>query len=363
MRRAPAAAALLIAALLPVAASALAGGDGPPRFVAGADVSSLPKVRAGGGVFHVVADTVDPLVALREAGVDAVRLRVWHSPADGACGPAATVAMARRARELGLRVMLDLHYSDTWADPAHQTPPAAWQGLALPALADSVRAWTRDVVGACAAAGAAPDWVQLGNEVGGGLLWETGRLGSRGEGWDAVAALLTAAAEGARAGAPDALRVVHVADGHRLASLVWFFAGLERRGVPYEIAAVSYYPWWHGSIEALRSNLATLAAQTGRGVMVAETAYPWTLRWFDGTHNVVGEERQLAQWPATPEGQAAFARAVRAAVKSVPEGRGRGVWWWEPAWIPAPGHGSPWENCALFDSAGVELPALRAFAR
>ena len=126
MRRAPAAAAL---ALLLLAAAGAAGGAAPPRFVAGADVSSLRKVRAGGGVFHVVADTVDPLVALREAGVDAVRLRVWHSPPDGECGPAATVATARRARELGLRVMLALH----WGAPGWHRSHPTWGQIGLTA--------------------------------------------------------------------------------------------------------------------------------------------------------------------------------------------------------------------------------------
>lgn len=333
------------------------------RPVSGADVSSLPQVEAGGGAFHDDGAPVDALAALRRAGFGAVRLRVWHSPAEGACGPAATVALAKRARALGLRVMLDLHYSDTWADPAHQSPPLAWRGLAPAVLADSVRAWTRDVVGACAAAGAAPDWVQLGNEVDGGLLWPAGRLGADDAGADAFAALLRAAAEGVRAGAPAARRVVHFSRGGDAAATAAFFDRIVRRGVPFEVVAVSYYPWWHGPLPRLADNLAALARRFGRDVMVVETAYPWTLRAFDTTHNVVGEPRQVSAWAATPAGQAAFARAVRSAVARVPDGRGAGVFWWEPAWIAAPGRGSPWENCALFDSAGVALPALRAFAR
>lgn len=346
----------LLAGVLALA-PALAGAQA--RFATGADVSSLPQVEAGGGSFA----GGDALAMLKAAGFDAVRLRVWHSPPDGACGPAATLAMARRARALGLRVLLDLHYSDTWADPAHQSPPAAWRGLAAPVLADSVRAWTRDLLAACTAAGAAPEWVQLGNEIDAGLLWDAGRLRGDDAARDALAALLRAAALGAREGAPGVKRIVHFSRGGDPAACRAFFGALVSRKVPFEVAGLSYYPWWHGSPERLRDALDATAARTGREVMLVETAYPWTLRWFDATPNIVGEPSQASAGPATPAGQAAFARAVRAAVRGVPNGRGTGVWWWEPAWIAAPRAGSPWENCALFDSAGAPLPALRAFAR
>lgn len=357
MRRAAVAGAL--AALL-----AAAGADAAPRaFVVGADLSSLPQVEAGGGTFRAGGDSADVLVLLRDAGVTAVRLRVWHTPPDGACDVAATVAMARRARALGLAVMLDPHYADTWADPGKQPCPAAWRGLPLPVLADSVRAWTRDLVAACVAAGAAPEWIQLGNEVDRGLLWDAGRLGAGDAGWDAFATLLRAAGDGARAAAPQVRRVVHFSAGADAGRNGWFFGRLVAHGVPFEVAGVSYYPWWHGSIEGLARSLDALATRLGRDVMVVETAYPWTLRAFDATHNVVGEPRHVSKWPATPRGQRDFARAVRGAVRGVPGGRGAGVWWWEPAWIAAPRAGSPWENCALFDSTGAALPALRAFAR
>lgn len=333
------------------------------RPIVGADVSSLPRVEAGGGVFRAADTTADALALLRAAGVDAVRLRVWHSPADGACGVAEAVALARRAHARGMRVLLDPHFSDTWADPGHQSPPAAWRGLPLPVLADSVRAWTRDLVADCVAAGATPEWIQLGNEVDGGLLWDTGRLGRGDDGWEAFATLLRAAADGAREGAPRVRRVLHVSAGGDADRCAWFYAQAIRHRVPFEVIGVSYYPWWHGSVADLAKNIAALATRFGRDVMVVETAYPWTLRAMDDTHNPVGEPAQLRGWPATPQGQAAFARAVRRAVARVPGGRGAGTWWWEPAWIAAPRNGSPWENCALFDSTGRALPALRAFGR
>ena len=347
------------AALVPCLAAARPAS----RVVVGADVSSLPRVEAEGGAFRPGGAKTGALEALRAAGFTAVRLRVWHTPPDGDCDLAATVAMARRARDLGLRVMLVPHYADSWADPGKQPCPAAWRGRPLATLADSVRTWTRGLVAACAADGAAPDWIQLGNEVDGGMLWDAGRLGAGDAGWDAFATLLRAAAEGSREGAPGVRRVVHFSQGGDAGRCAWFFAKLAERGIPFEVAGVSYYPWWHGPLSGLGANLDSLARRLGRDVMVLETAYPWTLRSFDARHNVVGEPRQVSAWPATPHGQAAFARALRAAVARVPGGRGAGVWWWEPAWIATRGEGSPWENCALFDSAGAALPALRAFGR
>lgn len=362
------AAATMLALLLGAAPAACAAR--PARaaaFVVGADVSSLPRSEAGGAAFRDGEGAGDALAILKRAGFTAVRLRLWHTPADGACDLAATSALAGRAHALGMDVMLDLHFADTWADPGHQPTPAAWRGLAFDALTDSVHAYARDAVAAVSAAAGAPFAVQVGNEIDAGLLWDAGRVGGAfdtPEQWRRLTTLLAAAASGVRESAPSARVVVHLARGGDAAACARFVDHLARARVDYDVIAVSYYPWWHGSLAALRANLAALAARTGKDVMVAETAYPWTLAWFDAEHNLVGAPSQtLPAYPPTPEGQAAFARAVHAAVAQVPHGRGAGVWWWEPAWIAGPRAGSPWENCALFDSTGALLPAARAFAR
>jgi arabinogalactan endo-1,4-beta-galactosidase len=182
--------------------------------------------------------------------------------------------------------------------------------------------------------------------------------------WAALTAVLRAAAAGVHAACPAARVVVHLAAGGDRAACVRTLDRLVAAHVPFDVIGLSYYPWWHGSLEALRANMTALAGRYQRDVMVVETAYPWTLGWFDSERNLVGSPGQLLPgFPATPAGQAAFARALRRVVEDVPEGRGAGVWWWEPAWIAAPRGGSPWENCALFDSSGAALPALRAFAR
>lgn len=361
--------ALAAAVLLLLAGGRAAGADAA-GFVLGADLSSLPRVEAAGGVLRSADGApADAVALLRAAGFRAVRLRLWHAPADGACGLAETLAMALRARAAGCDILLDIHYSDTWADPGRQSPPAAWAGLGLAALADSVRAYTRDVVATFVARGVAPRWVQVGNEVTGGMLWEAGRLagGDRGGGWDRLALLLQAGADGVREGAAAASAapqvVLHLDRGcDNAGSRRWLDQAIARE-VRFDAIGLSYYPWWHGSTAALAANLGDLAARYGKPLLVVETAYPWTTAWFDDTHNPVGAGAALVpELPASPAGQGDFLARVMAIVAGVPGGLGAGLFWWEPAWIAAPGHGSPWENCALFDDRGRALPALAGAA-
>ena len=363
MRHAPAIAALLLA-LWP-AADARAG-----ACLRGVDVSFLPRVEAGGGVFRDGPDSTgeasaNALAILHDHGIDLARLRLWHQPAGGECGLPQALDLAERAKAGGLDILLDLHYSDTWADPGHQAPPAAWSGLALPALADSVRMYTRDMLRAFAARDATPRIVQLGNEITGGMLWDTGRVtGALDDDahWDALATLLAAAAAGVDEALPAARRprvMLHLDRGGDNADARRWLDRITARGVPFDMIGLSYYPWWHGTTGALATNLVDLAARYDRDVMVVETAYPWTLGWQDDMHNLVGLPSQLLpEYPATPAGQAAFAARLLEVVRAVPDGRGAGVVWWAGDWITAPRAGSAWENLALFDGKGRALPAL-----
>jgi arabinogalactan endo-1,4-beta-galactosidase len=365
-------AARALAALLCVIAAAA-----PPRaaaavFLAGADLSYQPTLRAAGASYRD-GQAPRPLPELlRDHGVNLARLRLWHRPAGAEGSLAATLALARECQAAGLRVMLDLHYSDTWADPAHQAPPAAWRDLPAAALADSVRAWTAAALGVFRDAGVPLTLVQLGNEIDAGLLWETGRLPAVGDAADtprqreAFTTLLRAASEGARAALPPRCGtqlVVHLARGGDIAACRRVLDLLRQGGVDFDVIAVSYYPWWHGDLAALAANLRALHERYGAPVLVAETAYPWTLAWADATHNLVGTSAQLlAGYPATPAGQAAFAARLRALVTETPGGLG--MVWWAPDAIPAPGGpGSPVENLALFDFTGAALPALDALGR
>jgi len=335
----------------------------------GADVSFLPQVEAGGGVFQQDDVPTDLFTILKAHGIDTIRLRLWHSPDDGHSGLAETVALAERAVAAGFDLLLDFHYSDTWADPGHQSKPAAWAGLPFSVLADSVRAYTRDVLAIFATHDATPTLVQLGNEITPGLLWDDGRVDGAFDipaQWAQLADLLQAAVAGVDDALPGGQRpeiMIHIDRGGNNAGARWFLDSLLAQSVEFDLIGLSYYPWWHGTLTDLEINLDDLATRYGKDLMVVETAYPWTLEWFDDTHNPVGlPEHLLPGYPATPAGQAAFLTAVLEIVNEVPESRGRGVFWWAPEWITSPGFGSSWENVALFDNTGEVLPALQVFA-
>lgn len=364
----PALVAATVAATLAVAVcfalpTSVPGASRP--FVHGADVSFASEVENGGGAYRIAGDAGDLFALLADHGVDTVRLRVWHSPAPGAGHRDDVLRLARRAVDAGSAVFLDLHYSDTWADPGQQTKPAAWANLPVSILADSVRAYTRATLECFAAQGTPPVLVQLGNEITPGVLWDEGRVGGRfdtpGQ-WAQLAMLFRAAADGVADAFPEGARpeiVLHLDRGGDNAGARAFLDRALAAGMEFVVLGLSYYPGWHGSLEDLESNIDDVATRYGKDILIVETGYPWTLDFQDSMHNLVGlSDQLLAGYPATPEGQSAFLRRVRHIVQEVPDGRGRGVIWWAPEWIASPGFGSAWENVALFDGQGNALPAL-----
>ncbi|MBC8423661.1 glycosyl hydrolase 53 family protein, partial [bacterium] len=240
----------------------------------GADISFLPKIEDHGGVYTDGGAPGDLFAILADHGVNLIRLRLWHTPAEGYCDLDDTLAMALRAHALGQDVLLDFHYSDTWADPAHQTKPAAWAALPFAALVDSVRVRTRDVLLALRAQGTPPALVQLGNEITPGMLWDDGRVGGSydtPEQWAQLAQLLTAARDGVdEAFAPDPgpRIMIHSDRGGDNGGCRWFFGNLLAQGFDFDVIGLSYYPWWHGTLADLEYNLDDLAVRYGKDIMV-----------------------------------------------------------------------------------------------
>ncbi len=338
----------------------------PAQRLVGADLSFVPQLESLGAVYSVDGVAVDPLDAFREAGVGLVRLRLWHTPAEPWQGLDATVAYASEAAAAGHDIMLDIHYSDTWADPGHQAKPAAWEGIGFPALVDSVYAYTNAVIRRFRDEGVVPAYVQIGNEISGGMLWDDGRVGGAWdtpEQWDKLAALLSAGVSAVRDSLPAGQSpriVVHLDNGGSNSLCRWFFDNLVARDVDFDTIGLSFYPWWHGTLWNLRDNIRDLAYAYGKEIIVVETAYPWTLEGVDSTGNFVYSESQLHPgYPATPEGQAAFLSDLLSVVEGAPGALGRGIVYWEPGFLSiAGGPGDPCENLTLFDFGGEALPAL-----
>jgi arabinogalactan endo-1,4-beta-galactosidase len=346
----------------------LMGKKGAAQVRIGADLSFVPRMEYIGVHYRDYGVPMSALDAIYANGFRVVRLRIWHSPVEPWQGTDSTLAFARRAVAAGFAILLDFHYSDSWADPGQQNKPAAWANLSFPVLADSLYAYTNAVMRRFRDAGALPAFVQIGNEINSGMLWDDGRVGGAWDTpvqWNHLSELLSSGIAAVRDSLPASHRpqiILHLAAGGDNATCRWFFDHLIAHGVNFDIIGLSYYPWWHGTLSSLQSNLNDLAARYGKDVQVVETAYPWTLDWCDNTNNIVGGTAQLLpDYPATPTGQTAFLRDLLTVINNVPNGRGTGLCYWEPAWLCAAGYGSAWENLALFDFSGNALPALAAF--
>jgi arabinogalactan endo-1,4-beta-galactosidase len=330
-------------------------------FICGVDVSFLQQIELAGGIYYDADGVeVDALTFFSEQGVNYVRLRLWNDPINGYHDLEYNLALAQRIHALDMRFLLDFHYSDTWADPAHQTKPRAWAELSFDELRTAVNRYTTEALQAFNEQGTPPDMVQIGNEISGGMLWDDGRV--RGdENWSQLIDLLEAGARAVRETTPDAKIMLHIDSGGNRALSQWFFGHVVGE-VDFDIIGLSYYSWWAGGLDKLQTNMAFLANRYEKPIIIVETAYPWTLDWSDNTHNLVGEAEQLEpEYPATPQGQHDFLQRLVDDIQQTPNELGMGFFYWEPVAISAPEFGSPWENLAQFDFEGRALPSMDVY--
>lgn len=342
------------------------------EFIKGADLSSLEAVEDYGGVFYDwEGQETDAMEFLVENGCNYVRLRVWNDPvlsfdAGDYCNLEHTVEMAKRVRESGAGLLLDFHYSDWWADPKNQTVPAAWEGMDVDEMSRALYEYTAEVLNALKEAEAYPDMVQIGNEIGNGMLWEYGSL----EHPEALAAFLNSGIQAVRDTAPEGKSpriMIHVQDGGSVEQTEKFFAMLEEQGVTdYDIVGLSYYPYWHGTFKSLKNNINNVYEKFKKPVIVVETAYPFTYESMDNRENVVNSwDLMDVGFLASEENQRLIYELVMRSVAEC-EG-GLGVFYWEPAWLSVEGAGvakdtgNEWENQALFDFDGKPLSAINVF--
>ncbi len=322
----------------------------------GADVSSLQRALDLGQKYYYANGTEGhPLDILKSVGVNAIRLRVWVNPASGYNNKDKVVAFAQQVKSRGLRLMIDFHYSDTWADPGTQTKPAAWSSYNISQLETAVYNYTLDVCNALKNVGATPDMIQVGNEITNGMLWPEGRITNNN--FTNLARLLKAGYNAVKACSSSIQVVIHIDKGGDNATSRWFFDGIRAQGVQWDVTGLSYYCYWHGSTSAMQSNVADLRSRYGKPVHIVETAYPWTTQNFDNCANVISSSTPCSGYSASLTGQASNFNAVKTAALN---GGAAGVWYWEPTWVATPGNGwdpynigtsgSGWENQAVFDN-------------
>ncbi|WP_419994439.1 glycoside hydrolase family 53 protein [Streptomyces boninensis] len=356
------------AAAIPLSLSAQSAGAAPLR-IRGGDLSTLPKNEDHGATYTAADGTRgDAIKILADAGMNCVRLKVWVNPADGYNDKKHVLAMAKRAKQLGQQLLIDFHYSDSWADPGKQNKPAAWASHGYDRLLTDVYDHTHDVLSALAAQGTTADYVQVGNELNSGMLWPEGSY----ENWAQLAGLLKSGFKAVQDVSKSTKRVLHIANAADNGTTRWFYDAAVDHDVPFDVVALSYYGYWHGTFADFRSNLKDTAARYGKPILVVETAYPFTLDDADGfPNNIAAADDLMDGYPATSEGQQKYFSDVVAAVAAVPDGRGLGVVYWEPAWTAVDGSGwdptdpkagNAWDNQALFNWEGKLLPAARVYS-
>lgn len=337
------------------------------EFIKGVDISTLQAIEAKGIKYYDNGVEKDLLTILKDHGVNYVRLRVWNNPveAEGFNDKAHLIALAERVKAAGMKLLVDFHYSDFWADPSKQVKPEAWKELAFANLKQALYDYTKEVVNELKAVNAYPDMVQIGNEINNGMMHPEGSTSH----FDQLAELLKVGVQAVRDTTPvnhTTKIMIHLAEGgdnHKFRS---FFDEVKKHNVDYDVIGMSYYPYWHGTFQQLKTNMNDMAARYGKQIVVAETAYPFTLDNGDEQGNIAGADQvRITGFSATPYNQKLVTETVMNTVVHVEGGKGLGVFYWEPAWLPGVGwkigEGNGWENQAMFDFEGNALSSLDAF--
>ena len=365
-----------------------------PSFILGMDASSVPSLEAGGvKYYNMEGQEQDVFEILAESGINYIRVRVWNHPYDrdgngyggGNCDIENALEIGKRATRYGMKLLVDFHCSDFWADPGKQQAPLAWENMSIEDKTEALYHFTCDSLEKLKAAGVTVGMVQIGNETNGGLAGETA--------WENMARLFSAGAKAVRDTLPEALVAVHFTNPEKPGAYEYYGRQLDAFGVDYDVFATSYYPLWHGTLENLQKVLTHIHETYGKQVLVAETAHPYTSADLDFHPNTVTADSQTP-YPKTVEGQAAWVQDVANAVSQI---GGMGVFYWEGTWIGAGGssfeenkalweaYGSGWassyasaydpqdagkyyggcavENQAFFDNRGKALGSLDVFSR
>jgi arabinogalactan endo-1,4-beta-galactosidase len=318
-------------------------------FAFGADLSFLKQAEDRGAVFRDGTNAAPGLQIFRNHNFNWIRLRLFVEPVKENLpnNLAYTLAMAKAAKKMGYKFLLDLHYASSWADPARQPTPERWKNMTHKKRTQAVFDYTRDTIATFRKAGALPDMVQIGNEITHGMLWPDGRLPKN---WNNFADYLRAGIKGVNAGRGHGRRpqiMLQFAEDGKPGSTKYFFDKINSYGIHFDVIGFSYYPWWHGTLADLQTNLDFAANRYGKDVIVVETAYYWK-------ENRETKNR-LRPFPETPDGQRDFLDGVVRTVMNVPDGRGKGVFWWEPAVT------GPLAARGFFDDNGNSLPVLDVF--
>jgi len=324
------------------------------KYISSVDISNYPEIFNSDPTFYdLEGNQNDFLNILKVNGINTVRLRIWVNPSSEHSGFNEVKQFSQNLKTYGFKTWLTIHYSDTWADPAHQETPTQWQGISFAQLKDSVYNYTEKIMNELQ-----PNYIQIGNEINSGLLHPSGHISNN---YQKFKELMNMGITAVRANSTETEIILHFAG---IEGSDWFFNQVNT--LDYDIIGLSYYPIWHGkSLNNFKTKMQNLSETHNKKIVIAETAYPFTLEWNDWTNNIVGSDEHLIspEYPATPEGQRDFIKQIKTLTKELENGIG--FCYWGAELIAWKGNqstdASPWENQAIFDFDNKALPVLREF--
>ena len=324
-------------------------------FICAMDVSSLTKILRNGEIFKDSSGKAVLIFPfLKQQGINTLRFRVWVGTHPDYQADT-ILKLVQLARKSGFNIWIDLHYSNTWADPGNQEIPAEWSQTNLASLNSQLKTYTQQMMRLFN-----PDIMQIGNEIEGGFLWPLGRSSDTA----AFYSLLRTASKAVRQENPRTPILLHISNYKRAD---YFFSEVQQHGIDFDIAGVSYYPKWHGyNLDSLFQTLTRVSLKTNKRAIIAENSYPFTFSWADWTDNVMGWEGDLhPNYAATTHGQFQQVYDLVTGVRNLPTPLASGYAYWEGVWVASEGpeskEGSMWENQACFDFAFKALPVWNAF--
>ena len=359
------------------------------KFVKGMDLSTLLELERCGAKYYDNGEERDLLAIMKSYDVDTIRIRLWNDPwsetgesyGAGENDLKTSLEIAKRVTAAGFGVLLNFHYSDFWADPGKQIKPKAWADYGVKELEQAVYDYTLESMRTFLDAGVNITMVQVGNELSNGLLWPEGKVPN----YDNIATFVNAGIRAVRKADAAIPVMIHLDNGGNNALYREWFDNFTKRGEDFEIIGLSYYPFWHGSLQMLNDNMNDIAERYGKDLVIAEVSMGYTMEDYKNYEKLSDEERkgyatrpalvEKIEYPMTKQGQYDFMEDFLNRISHIKGGKGKGFFFWEPAWIPVPGSGwatpaslkymndpgpcgNEWANQALFDYDGNALPTL-----
>lgn len=359
------------------------------KFVKGMDLSTLLELERCGAKYYDNGEERDLLAIMKSYDVDTIRIRLWNDPwsetgesyGAGENDLKTSLEIAKRVTAAGFGVLLNFHYSDFWADPGKQIKPKAWADYGVKELEQAVYDYTLESMQTFLDAGVNITMVQVGNELSNGLLWPEGKVPN----YDNIATFVNAGIRAVRKADATIPVMIHLDNGGNNALYREWFDNFTKRGEDFEIIGLSYYPFWHGSLQMLNDNMNDIAERYGKDLVIAEVSMGYTMEDYKNYEKLSDEERkgyatrpalvEKIEYPMTKQGQYDFMEDFLNRISHIKGGKGKGFFYWEPAWIPVPGSGwatpaslkymndpgpcgNEWANQALFDYDGNALPTL-----